>query len=565
MSNLRQLFQLVSRLIKNKRLALLAILCCLSGNNQHVNVANSDRMSLSAIIRPASPPAVSSREMTWAQRLVFPSGSKFGDSDPSPPSFSGQFDEHKGFVGFSVPKVMVVGKTDTISAGVIRSRLKDELLKTYPNFSEDQIENALISSRMKASLYSVPGGAFDIEPNFETAIRSVLDNRATTWEWSVTPKKPGSGVLSLHIITISRVWTSTEEGPSWVKKFSFSIERSELEPFRTKEAQSIAAETPAFAPAASRSPLQWTPGGLFTEADIKGKSGRLPPDGIDIEEDGTESSLLFLIGLSWVSLWVVSVFIIGRRFNNSHLRMPPQHGSLNTRVAIKENEIIKLEPPQKKEILMVQNRPIRSQIKILFLSANPRATNAIRLDEEVREIQTWLSRAQYECTSCWSNAHEYLELATEWAVRVSDLPFLLQKHRPHILHFSGHGVSSSEIILEDQAGAPILVPAEALNKLLSILKDNIRCVVLNACYTEQQASGIAQAVDCVVGMSRVVQDRTAIQFAAAFYQALAFGRTLKQAFALGQVQAQLIGQQDHDVPRLITRVGVDADAVRFIE
>ena len=56
-------------------------------------------------------------------------------------------------------------------------------------------------------------------------------------------------------------------------------------------------------------------------------------------------------------------------------------------------------------------------------------------------------------------------------------------------------------------------------------------MVLNACYSETQARAIAEHIDAVVGMTTAVGDQAAINFAAAFYQALGFGRTVKNGNA----------------------------------
>ena len=45
------------------------------------------------------------------------------------------------------------------------------------------------------------------------------------------------------------------------------------------------------------------------------------------------------------------------------------------------------------------------------------------------------------------------EIHQHWAVRIGDLQEALLRYRPDIVHFSGHGTESSEIILQD-ASAP---------------------------------------------------------------------------------------------------------------
>jgi len=111
------------------------------------------------------------------------------------------------------------------------------------------------------------------------------------------------------------------------------------------------------------------------------------------------------------------------------------------------------------------NRPL----KILFLAANPKDTDRLRLDEEIRGIDQALRQAEFR---------DKFEIAQQWAVRVADLQTHLLRYKPDIIHFSGHGSRASEIILEDGDGNSQTVPARALSQLFAVLKDNVRCVVM---------------------------------------------------------------------------------------
>ena len=110
---------------------------------------------------------------------------------------------------------------------------------------------------------------------------------------------------------------------------------------------------------------------------------------------------------------------------------------------------------------------------------------------------------------------------------------------------------NSEIILEDALGHSQAVSEHALSRLLFVLKDKIRCVVLNACYSEKQAKAIAQHIDCVVGMSKAIGDQAAISFASSFYQALGYGRDLQTAFDLGCLEIDMENLKEQDTPQLI--------------
>lgn len=189
-------------------------------------------------------------------------------------------------------------------------------------------------------------------------------------------------------------------------------------------------------------------------------------------------------------------------------------------------------------------RKRKKMIKILFLAANPKDTIRLRLDEEMRAIDEALLQAEF---------HDQFETEQQWAVRVADIQGHLLRHRPDIVHFSGHGSATSEIVLEDDTGTSQPVSVRALSQLFAVLKDNIKCVVLNACYSQPQAEAIAEHIDCVIGMSKAIGDEAAVDFAAAFYRALGFGKSIKVAFDLGCNQINLQGLNEQDTPKLLAK------------
>ena len=181
--------------------------------------------------------------------------------------------------------------------------------------------------------------------------------------------------------------------------------------------------------------------------------------------------------------------------------------------------------------------------KILILSANPNNTSKLRLEEEVREIHTGLERAI---------RRSQFEIITRWAVRVDDLRRALLDHSPQIVHFSGHGSGSDGLALENNSGELQLVSTQSLARLFKLFKDNVECVLLNACYSEVQAQAIHQNIDCVIGM-RTVGDRAAIEFAVGFYDALGAGRSYEDAFEFGCTSIDLEGLSSTETPVLKSR------------
>ncbi|MDB9308361.1 hypothetical protein PN471_06850 [Aphanizomenon sp. CS-733/32] len=76
--------------------------------------------------------------------------------------------------------------------------------------------------------------------------------------------------------------------------------------------------------------------------------------------------------------------------------------------------------------------------RILILTANPTNTKPLRVSEEVREIKSACERSQNR---------EQFEVVSEEAVGIEELRRTLLKHKPDIIHFSGHGAGEQGLAL----------------------------------------------------------------------------------------------------------------------
>lgn len=184
--------------------------------------------------------------------------------------------------------------------------------------------------------------------------------------------------------------------------------------------------------------------------------------------------------------------------------------------------------------------------KILILAANPKDTSRLRLDQEVRDITEGLKRSRYR--------DQFLPIS-KWAVRSRDLRRAILEEKPQIVHFSGHGEGEKGLCFEDQDGRSKWIAGSSLKSLFNLLalKTNIECVVLNSCYSQTQAEAIAEGVPYVIGMTRAVSDRLAIEFAVGFYDALGDGESIEFAFRCGQTAMSLNGADRKDLPILIQK------------
>lgn len=193
------------------------------------------------------------------------------------------------------------------------------------------------------------------------------------------------------------------------------------------------------------------------------------------------------------------------------------------------------------------------KIRILFLSANPWSTSRILVDEEAREIFEKLSEG---------NCSHQFELVKHTAIRPTDLQRLLMLYRPHIVHYSGHGSKGQKIILEGAPGRGKQVDPLGLVNVFRLYSDHVRLVLLNACFTKEQARALTEVIDYSVGISKMIGDRAGVTFAGAFYRALGFGKSVPEAFESAQAELRLTRMPRSKGIELFTRSGV-GEAERF--
>lgn len=215
------------------------------------------------------------------------------------------------------------------------------------------------------------------------------------------------------------------------------------------------------------------------------------------------------------------------------------------------------------------------KIRILVLAANSRDSSRLALDEELRQMLSRIRSAEQGTR---------FEMHAELALRPGELPAALMRHQPDIVHFSSHGTSHGALCLvNERTGQTQHVSGQQLVDIFTPLSSGIQCVVLSACYSEIQSRALVTCIPCVVGMSRAVKDEAAIAFSAGFYEALAFGKSVKTAFEVGRAHMGLLPEheagmrtdagseqrslrkapanenpdQQKDIPQLVHRADVD--------
>lgn len=190
------------------------------------------------------------------------------------------------------------------------------------------------------------------------------------------------------------------------------------------------------------------------------------------------------------------------------------------------------------------------KIGILFLSSNPWSTGRILVDEEVREVFERINEGPYR---------DRFDLHVYPAARPHDLQKLLLMYQPQIVHFSCHGSKAKKIILGGTRGHSAMLNPQGLTRLLALYRTHVRLVLLNACFTHEQARSIAGVVNYSIGASKAIGDKVGVTFAGAFYRALGFGKSVRDAFESAMAELALTKTPRSRGIQLFVREGLSED------
>lgn len=183
---------------------------------------------------------------------------------------------------------------------------------------------------------------------------------------------------------------------------------------------------------------------------------------------------------------------------------------------------------------------------ILFFGASPNQHPLLNIDVEFREVQRAFDR------------DPNIRVIHSSATTLNNVPGFLQRHPAQLVHFAGHG-SKNALILMDDSENPVEVEIGAIGRWISAVGKSVQIVVLNACFTAEQARQLAHFVDCTIGIDSPVRDENALEFTSLFYESLSLGRSVQTAFDVATARR---GNGSH--AHLFRRNGVDPNAVFLV-
>ena len=189
---------------------------------------------------------------------------------------------------------------------------------------------------------------------------------------------------------------------------------------------------------------------------------------------------------------------------------------------------------------------------LLLLASNDVETLDSRTADEIREIDEIIRSTTHR---------DSFEHSLHPAVRASDITTLLLRHKPHILHISGHSRKTEGLVLEDDNGQVEKINcARLVNLVVSAADDaRLKLVFFSFCYSEACADAISEKAPYAIGVSDEISPDSLLLFSKVFYEALGANKTVQDAFDIARGCLKTEGGEGSDEMVLRVQSGKSAE------
>lgn len=176
-------------------------------------------------------------------------------------------------------------------------------------------------------------------------------------------------------------------------------------------------------------------------------------------------------------------------------------------------------------------------LNVLFVASDPTDVARLCLIKELAAIEQELAkRSEYS-----------FSLRYAFSSRPDELMRKLLEEKPHIVHFSGHGDSEGRLCFEHPSGRSWPANKAAIAEIFKPSRRYVKCVVLNACFSAEQAQLVGQHIEYAIGLKSSVADDAAIAMAKGFYGALGATGRVSNAVRAARANLHLVSSGNSDL------------------
>lgn len=208
------------------------------------------------------------------------------------------------------------------------------------------------------------------------------------------------------------------------------------------------------------------------------------------------------------------------------------------------------------ELDITELKKLPEKITVLFMASNPIDSDQLRLDEEARAIKDMIRKSKHR---------DNVIFETCWAVRPQDIFQSINELNPTIIHFSGHGTDTDELVLQNPDGTAKFVSKEAIVQTMKVGSEDIRLVFFNTCFSYGQAESVVEHIEVAIGMTNSISDEVARIFSAQFYSAIGFGLSIEVAFQQAKTAIMLEGIAEEEIPELYVKDGMNPKELIIVQ
>jgi len=183
-------------------------------------------------------------------------------------------------------------------------------------------------------------------------------------------------------------------------------------------------------------------------------------------------------------------------------------------------------------------------LRIAYLVTNPEPAATLNTLQEAKQVTKAIEA---------SPLAPKIELRPFLAPSFDDLIDALNRFKPHVVHFSGHGGDKALLFdnetIRDTGGT--VLDFDTVADLLDSVDFKPKGLVLMACDTLNGADKFLETTDFIVAMADSIDDDAASEFSVRFYKSIGSGVALETAVKQGKLSIKAKGYADAELPSLL--------------